>query len=467
MKLSIATLFLAFTATLSAAEPKKPNVVFILSDDLGYMDVGCNNPKTFYETPNIDGLAKAGTRVTQGYAACPVCSPTRASIMTGKYPQRVGITNFIGGNRPGKLKPADFKDHLELDEVTVARHLKANGYQTFFAGKWHLGNDAYNPSAHGFGPVTGKNQFFYPVSKEPIPNPKDDPKTTERIANEAVKFIGENRDKPFFAYLPFLAVHIPIGAKKELIDKYEKKKLTAPADEWGTERNSKVRRVQNHVAYAAMLEQMDSAIGRVIDALEKNGLKDNTMVVFTSDNGGLSTAEGHPTCNLPFRGGKGWLYEGGIREPWIVSAPGITKPGSVCDTPSITMDFFPTILEWAGLPPMPKLHRDGVSLMPVLKGKELNRDAPLFWHYPHYGNQGGSPGGAVRDGDWKLIEWYEDGSRELYNIREDIGEAKNLAAQFPDKVKDLQGKLNAFRKDVGAVMPTPNPDWKEPKKGKE
>jgi len=444
-----------------------PNIVIILADDLGYMDIGANNPKSFYETPNIDNLAKAGMRFTQGYAACPVCSPTRASIMTGKYPPRVGITNFIGGNRAGKLKPADFKDHLELDEVTIARHLKDNGYQTFFAGKWHLGNDAYSPAVHGFGPVMGNNQIYYPVSQVPAPDPKDDPKTTDRIANEAIRFIAENKDKPFFAYLPFLAVHIPIGAKQELIEKYEKKKVNAPADEWGVERQSKVRRVQNHAAYAAMLEQMDSAIGRVLDALDKNGLKDKTIVVFTSDNGGLSTAEGHPTCNLPLRGGKGWLYEGGIREPWLVRAPGVAKPASVCDTPVITMDFFPTLLELAGLPLMPKLHRDGVSLVPLLKGNELKRDVPLFWHYPHYGNQGGSPSGAVRDGDWKLIEWYEDGAFELYNLRDDIGELKNLAAQFPDRVNQLHTKLKDFRKDVKAVMPTPNPDWKEPKKAKD
>ena len=445
-----------------SGQASQPNIVFFLADDLGYMDIGANNPKTFYQTPNIDRLATSGMRFTQGYAACCVCSPTRGSIMTGKYPPRFGITDYIGGNRPGKLNPAPNANHLPLEEVTIAERLRDAGYATFFAGKWHLGNGQYSPNAQGFGPgLEGKNQFFYPPSTEPPPDPKDDPKTTDRIANEAVKFIAAHKEKPFFAYLPFLAVHIPIGARAYLAEKYRNKK--SDPDRWGEERASKVRLVQNNPVYAAMLEQLDSAIGRVLQALETNGIADRTVVVFTSDNGGLSTAEGHVTSNLPLRGGKGWPYEGGIREPWIIRAPGVTKPGSTCDTPVITTDFYPTLLQLVGLPLFPEQHQDGISLVPLLKGDKLERKAPLFWHYPHYGNQGGAPNGAIRDGDWKLIEWFEDGSLELYNIRNDPGEKQDLAPKQPEVVKELYAKLRAWRNKVGAVMPTPNPDFgKEP-----
>lgn len=265
------------------------------------------------------------------------------------------------------------------------------GYTNFFAGKWHLGADRFSPNAQGFGPgLAGQGQFFYPPGGVPPPNPRDDPKTTDRIANEAVRFIEANKDKPFFAYLPFLAVHSPIGARSDLIEKYKRKQTAAPTEAWGHERTSRVRLVQNHAAYAAMLEQMDTAIGRVLAALDRTGLAERTIVIFMSDNGGLATAEGWPTSKLPLRGGKGWLYEGGIREPWIIRAPGIIQPGSRCDTPVISADFYPTILELAKLPLHPQQHRDGVSLLPLLKGGQLKR-GPLFWHYPHYGNQGGAP----------------------------------------------------------------------------
>ena len=470
IKLVILLVLSAWAVPISsfAAEPTKPNIVFILADDLGYMDVGCYNPKTFYETPNIDGLAKRGMKFTQAYAACCVCSPTRASIMTGKYPPRYGITNFIGGSRPAKLLCPVNVRQLPLEEVTIAESLRDAGYATFFAGKWHLGLGEFYPGNQGFPKAleswkadsrNAQSQFWYPTSKLPVPDPKDDPKTTDRIVNEAVKFIGENKEKPFFAYLPFLAVHVPIKARADLVAKYEKKAKHAPATVWGQEGNNKVRQVQNHAEYAAMLEQMDLAIGRVLTALEENGLTDNTIVVFMSDNGGLSTAEGWPTSNLPLRGGKGWAYEGGVREPMIVVVPGMTKPGSSCDVPVTSTDFYPTLLQLAGLPLKPEQHLDGVTFQPLLKGETASRGKPLFWHYPHYSNQGGSPHGAIRDGDWKLIEWYEDGTFELYNIPQDIGEKTNLAAEQPDKVKELHKKLLAWRKEVGAVMPTPNPKF--------
>ncbi len=465
MKYIRTLLTVIFLSPLAVWSAEKPNIIFILADDLGRMDVGCYNPKTFYETPNIDSLARRGMRFTQGYAACCVCSPTRGSIMTGKYPPRFGITDYIPGMRNAKMMSAKNALHLPLEEVTVAEALRDGGYSTFFAGKWHLGGGEYSPNAQGFGPglvasESGSDQFWYPKSDLPTPSHKDDPKTTERIVDEAVKFIGAHKDRPFFAYLPFLAVHTPIGASPELVAKYEKKKTSAPADSWGQERDSKVRLVQNNAVYAAMLEQLDSGIGRVLDALKKNGLTEKTIVVFMSDNGGLSTAEGHPTSNLPLRGGKGWPYEGGIREPWIVCAPGITKPGSTCDTPVISTDYYPTLLELAGLPLKTEQHLDGVSIKPLLKGETMERGKPLFWHYPHYGNQGGSPHGVIRDGDWKLIEWFEDGSLELYNITQDMEEKNNLAAQQSEKTKELRAKLVAWRQEVNALMPATNPNYK-------
>jgi arylsulfatase A-like enzyme len=444
----------------------RPNVVFILADDLGYMDIGAYNPKSFYETPNVDRLAKQGMRFTDGYAACPVCSPTRASIMTGKYPARVGITDYIGGHRAAKLTPAPNKGYLELEEITLAEAMRDAGYKTFFAGKWHLGDGPYSPNHQGFGPgLEGSRQFYYPKSTLPLPDMKDDPKTTDRIVNEAILFMEQNKDVPFFAYLPFQAVHIPIAARQDLVEKYEKKRKSAPEDQWGLERNSKVRLVQNHAGYAAMLEQMDLAIGRLLEALERNGLSERTIVIFMSDNGGLATAESQPTSNMPLRAGKGWPYEGGVREPLIIKAPGVTQPGSVCHAPVTSTDFYPTILELAGVPLIPKQHVDGVSLLPLLKGGSMNR-APLFWHYPHYGNQGGTPCGAVREGDWKLIEWYEDGSLELYHLKDDIGEKANLAQAEPARVRELHAKLATWRKEVGALMPTPNSGQAQKGKGK-
>ena len=461
-------LLVILCSVLSAAAADRPNFVFILADDLGYMDIGANNPSTFYETPNIDSLAKSGMRFTDGHSACCVCSPTRGSIMTGKYPPRFGITDFIPGMRSALLKSAPNATFLPLEEKTIAETLRDAGYANFFAGKWHLGSGDYTPNAQGFGPglvqniaANGKSngQFYYPPGNEPPPDHRDDPKTTDRIANEAVKFIAAHKDKPFFAYLPFLAVHTPIGARSDLVAKYQAKAKTAPADLFLPERDSMARQVQNNPVYAAMLEQMDTAVGRVLAALDSAGVREKTVVVFTSDNGGLSTKEGSPTSNVPLRGGKGWPYEGGIRTAWIVSAPGITKPGSTSDVPVITTDFYPTFLELAGLPAMPQQHLDGVTLVPVLKGGELS-PRPLFWHYPHYGNQGGRPHGVIREGNWKLIEWFEDGSLELYDVPNDLSEKTNLAIQDPDRVKAMHAKLVAWRKEVGALMPTVNPDYK-------
>jgi arylsulfatase A-like enzyme len=459
-----------------AALASKPNIVFLLADDLGYMDIGANNAKTFYETPNIDGLARKGMRFTAGYAACPVCSPTRASILTGKYPQRVGITDFIGAaqpekwKRPTRLLPAPHEERLALGETTLAEAFKTHGYATFFAGKWHLGPTNYWPENQGFdinmggidrgGPYGGK-KYFSPYGNPRLTDGPPGEHLPDRLATETVKFIEANRDRPFLAYLSFYSVHTPLMAREDLRKKYEAKAKALPTNgpTWGQERERKVRLVQDHAVYAGMVEAMDQAVGKVLAALDRAGLADRTIVVFMSDNGGLSTSEGHPTSNLPLRAGKGWLYEGGIREPWIVHAPGVTKPGSTCRTPVTSTDFFPTLLDLAGLPLQPAEHCDGLSLVPLLEGGQLAH-GPLFWHYPHYGNQGGAPGGAVRDGDWKLIEWYEDGSLELFNLKNDLGETTNLAAKEPDRVKALHEKLKAWRREVGAKMPVPNPDYR-------
>jgi len=462
------TVVVALLLTVSLAaqlQPaKRPNIVFLLADDLGVMDIGAYNPKTFYATPNLDALARSGMRFTCGYSACPVCSPTRASIMTGKYPVRTGITDFIGAQQPWsrntKLLPAPYRANLDLAEVTLAERLRDAGYATFMSGKWHLGDGEANPNAQGFGPglkLRGNAQFYYPATA-PQFNDINDPKTTDVIADETVKFIAANKDRPFFAYVPFLAVHTPIKARPDLVEKWKEKAKSAPVDAWGKEYARKVRLVQNHAEYAAMLEQMDSAIERILAALDEHGLTGNTIVVFTSDNGGLSTSEGHPTSNEPWRAGKGWPYEGGVRVPVIIRAPGLTKPGGVNDTPVISTDYYATILDLLGLPPSPEQRRDSVSLKPLLKGGRL-KARPLFWHYPHYGNQGGAPMSAIRDGNWKLIEWFEDGKLELFNLANDPYEKNNVAAQESARVKALHAELTAWRAETGAQTPTKNPNF--------
>ena len=466
---------------LAAGETKRRlNFVFFLVDDLGWTDLGCCG-SSFYDTPNVDGLAASGMRFTDAYAACPVCSPTRASIMTGKYPQRVGVTDYInsrGGNQPGKwrrntrLLPAAYSDRLAHKEVTLAEAMKHAGYANFFAGKWHLGPEGFWPEDQGFdvnrggcergGPYGGK-RYFSPYGN---PRLKDGPPgehLPDRLATETCRFIEAHRDGPFLAYLAFYSVHTPLMARKDLKAKYDRKAAAVDPSRtvWGQEGSRKVRLVQKHAVYGGMIEAMDQAVGKVLGKLKQLGLAGNTVVFFMSDNGGLSTSEGHPTSNLPLRAGKGWLYEGGIREPMMIRWPGVTRPGSTCGEPVTSTDFYPTILEIASLPSRPKQHCDGVSLVPLLKGRTMRR-GPIFWHYPHYGNQGGAPGSAVRDGEWKLIEWTEDGRLELFNLREDIGEKRNLATKRPEIVRKLHARLTAWRGEVGARMPTRNPRFRAP-----
>ena len=470
---SIALAFAFAPATFAAAADKPTNVVFFLVDDLGYMDIGANNPKTFYETPNVDRLAKSGMRFTDAYAACPVCSPTRVSIMTGKYPARVKTTDFFCGKRAGKLLPAEYLCRMPLEEVTIAEALKEKGYATFFAGKWHLGPKGFWPEDQGFdvnqggidrgGPYGGK-KYFSPYGN---PRLKDGPAgehLPDRLAAETVKFIEANKDKPFLAYLSFYSVHTPLIGRPDLVKKYREKakKVVTDDPKWKPERKRQTRQYQDHAVYGAMVEATDLAVGKVLDALDRLKLADNTLVVFFSDNGGLSTSEGSPTSNVPLRAGKGWMYDGGIREPCIIRAPGVTKPGSVCGHPVISTDFFPTILELAKLPARPKDHLDGKSLTKLLAdpSAKLDREA-IYWHYPHYGNQGGAPSGGVRMGDWKLIEWFEDNSVELFNLADDIGESKNLSNEQPERAKKMADMLAAWRNSIDANMPRVNPKFKK------
>jgi len=471
---------LVFAAEKTKQKPL--NFVFILVDDLGYMDVGCNNPDTFYETPHIDQLAKTGMRFTNGYAANPVCSPTRYSIMTGKYPTRVDATNFFSGKRAGKFLPAPLNDQMPLREVTIAEALKEHGYSTFFAGKWHLGpTEEFWPEKQGFdvnrggwhlgGPYGGK-KYFSPYGNPRLTDGPEGEHLPDRLASETAKFIDEHREQPFFAYLAFYSVHTPLMGPSPLVAKYQAKAkrlgLTGQeefADEeqvFDVDEKRRVRILQNHAVYAAMVESMDAAVGKVLAQLEKSGLAENTVVMLTADNGGLSTSEGSPTSNLPLRGGKGWLYEGGIREVFLIRWPGGTQPGSTCDEPVITTDFYPTILDLADLPLKPEQHLDGVSLKPFLQGEEPLKREALYWHYPHYSNQGGIPGGAIRMDDWKLIERFEDGSTRLYNLKTDLGEQTDLTAKHPERVAAMRRKLHAWYQETDAKFLSAKPDGPEP-----
>jgi len=454
---------------------RRPNFVFFLVDDLGWTDLGAFG-SSFYETPNCDRLAAEGMKFTNAYAACPVCSPTRASIMAGKYPARMATTDWFGAPQPDSVEnhwtkdkpllPAPYEERLDLGEVTLAEALEEAGYRTFFAGKWHLGGEGFFPEDQGFDVNKGGHHRGSPPGGyfSPYKNPKleDGPKDEhlpDRLASETVQFIEANHEEPFLAYLSFYSVHTPLQARDYLKAKYTDKAESIDPDKprWGTEGDRKVRLVQDHPVYGGMVEAMDMAVGKVLEALDRLGLSDNTVVIFMSDNGGLSTSEGHPTSNLPLRAGKGWLYEGGIREPMMIKWPGVAKPGTVCDVPVISTDFYPTMLEMAGLPWRKEQHVDGASLVPLLMQEGSLRDRALYWHYPHYGNQGGSPGAVIREGDWKLIEFFEDGHVELYNLREDIGEKNNLGAAMPGKAQELADKLHAWQKSVDARFPSPNP----------
>lgn len=454
-----------------AAARERPNFVFLLVDDLGWADVGCNG-STFYETPNIDRLAATGMRFTQGYAACPVCSPTRASIMTGRHPVRVDITDWIPGMQADRVPHAKFQQiedrhALALEEVTIAEVLMDAGYRTFFAGKWHLGDAGHLPTDQGFETNIGgfsagspPGGYYGPWKNPYLKQNFEGEYLTERLTAESVKFLQNSTvEQPFLLYLAYYNVHTPIQPYKPLLPHF-----TAKAEEtFGRvpsppipERNGTSRSRQDNPEYASMIGAVDSSVGTILKALDDLQLADNTVVIFFSDNGGLCTLKNPgPTSNLPLRSGKGWLYEGGIREPLLVRAPGVTTPGSVCQQPVISTDFFPTMLELAGLPLQPDLHADGVSLLPLLKGAQDQAHPPLYWHYPHYHGSTWTPGAAVRDGDWKLIEFYEEDRAELYHLKDDVGERHNLSQQHPEQFARLRQQLRNWQQTLNARMPVP------------
>lgn len=455
-----------------AAQQERPlNVVVLLVDDWGWRDAGCYG-STFYETPNIDALAASGVRFTQAYTACPVCSPTRVSIMTGKHPARLRTTDWFGGRRKGKLLPAPYFDYLAHEEVTLGEVFGEAGYRTGFFGKWHLGRDPYTPESQGFDVNVGGHfrgsppgGYFSPYDNPKLSDGPEGEHLPSRLADEAVQFIEDSGDDPYLCYLAFYSVHTPLQSRPDLTAKYEAKAAAAPPHEgprFTPERAREARQVQDHAVYAGMVEAMDAAVGRVLDAVAERGDAERTIVLLTSDNGGLSTSEGSPTSNVPLRAGKGWLYEGGVRVPLVVRWPGVAAAGRKSDAVTISHDFFPTLIEAAGIPAPTVPNLDGRSLAPLLRGEVAEAAyarGPVFWHYPHYGNQGGAPSSSIRHGDWKLIHWYEDDSVELYNLATDLGETTNLAQAEPETAASLLADLNAWRTEIGAAAPTVNAEW--------
>ena len=430
-----------------APRPSKPNIVFVLTDDLGWTDLGCQG-STFYETPNIDRLAKQGMRFTDNYSACTVCSPSRAAILTGQYPARLHLTDWLTSYPPKNMKfniPV-WTTHLSLEAPNLAKALKSAGYVSASIGKWHLGGKPYWPEKQGFDlniAGCGRGQppsYFSPYRIETLTEGPEGEFLSDRLTDEAIKFIEQNKSKPFFLYLPHYAVHSPIMAKPGVIAKYKAKAVP--------------KNPHHNAVYAGLIESVDDSVGRLMAKLEELKLADNTIVIFTSDNGGVNGT----TSNAPLRLGKGWAYEGGVRVPLIVKWPGVTKPGSECHSPVIGPDFYPTLLALAGVTPPPGVV-DGESIEPLLRQSGAMKREDIFWHFPHYRWGGTMPYGAIREGDLKLIEYYEDMHVELYNLKDDIGETRDLAATMPDKVNAMRQKLHNWRENVGAQMLTPNPKY--------
>ncbi|MGQ8338217.1 sulfatase [Sunxiuqinia sp. A32] len=466
-------LFLSCQKKNNSVEFKKPNVLFILADDLGEYDLSCIGSQ-YYETPNIDRIANEGMVFTQGYANCQVCSPSRASILSGKTPARHGITDWIGAatgenwrktGRHNQLLPPNYLHQLPSEYITLPEAMKEAGYKTFFAGKWHLGAKGSWPEDHGFDINIGgwdagspAGGYFSPWENPNLENQKDGENLSLRLARETVDFIKSHKDTSFFAYLSFYAVHGPIQTSEEKWAKYRDKAEAIGIAESGYEMGHflPIRQVQDNPVYAGLVETMDDAVGIVLNALNELGLAENTIIIFTSDNGGVAAGDSFSTSNKPLRAGKGYQYEGGIREPYFIKVPGVTKGNQTCEIPVTGADFYPTILTLVGVELKPEEHLDGVSLLPLLKGESIAERA-LYWHYPHYGNQGGEPSSIIRDGDWKLIHYYEDGREELYNLKADLEETTDIASENPDKVTELNAKLFDYLNKVGAKFPEKDP----------
>jgi len=459
----------------SLRDPVRPNFIFILVDDLGWTDLGCYG-SDFYETPNIDRLAKEGTLFTNAYSSASICSPSRASILTGKHPVRAGITDWIPGNDPKNrmlIGPQDLHE-LPLGEVTIAEVLEEYGYNTFFAGKWHLGGEGFLPTDQGFDENKGGHHRGSPPGGyySPYKNPQltDGPEgeyLTDRLTDESISFIGANYNTAFSLFLSYYTVHTPIQACERYIEKYLAKAESLPGKgvpELRPEGEGRTVLNQYNADYASMVHALDENLGSLTEALLETGLYDNTVIILTSDNGGLSTlvssSRAAPTSVKPLRAGKGWLYEGGIRVPLIIKpAKGECGSPSICDIPVTGMDFYPTILYLAGIDTGQDNPSDGQNLTPLLKGlKELSR-TELFWHYPHYHGSAWTPGAAIRQGEWKLIEFYETGQAELYNLSRDPGEIKELSGDFPEITLALRKRLQDLQSANGARFPVTNPDW--------
>lgn len=459
-------------AAKPAAGTAKPNVVLILMDDMGAIDLS-GEGSSFYQSPRIDSIAEQGIRFRYGYATCCVCSPSRASIQLGTFPARNGITDWIGAKtgldwtRPNRVLPAEYVHALPAEDVTLAEALREAGYGTFFAGKWHLGGKGSWPDDHGYDVNKGGHDrgsppggFFSPFKNPALEDGPEGESLPIRLAEETAGYIRENKDKPFFAMLSFYSVHAPVQTTKGLWEKYRQlaPKLPSGAERFHIDRTLPVRHVQDHPIYAGMVETVDNAVGVVLDAIEASGIGDNTIVIFTSDNGGVSSGDAYATSNFPLRGGKGRQWEGGIREPFYIRYPSLIPAGSSSDTPVTGADLYPTILDLCGLPLRPRQHADGVSLKPVLSGGTIPQ-RPLYWHYPHYGNQGGEPHAIIQDQGWKLIHYWEDGHNELYHLATDPGEKSDLSRTQPARAQALWTQLDSWLNEVGAKRPKPDPRY--------
>lgn len=515
-KLSFVLLLVALILGSCSKQRQQPNIVFFLVDDLGWTDVGCYGSQ-FYETPNIDALAESGVRFTDAYAACHVCSPTRASIITGKYPASINLTDWLTGRRDfpfQKMLNVKINQHLPYDVKTLPAILKENGYKTAIYGKWHWGEDSASTTRQGFDTHIPdwnrgwpKEGYYFPYGMKGLEEGDDGEYLTDRMTTEALKYIEQNRDKPFFLYLSHFAVHDPIEGRPDLVEKYQEKRTRMLPPEGhpfilegkpGIEnpiskvdldkaidqeeyqgfkvfpnQTVKIKQYQDNVQFAGMVESMDESLGRVLKKLNELEIDEQTIVIFYSDNGGMSAAnfwnpkriipedeldKAFSTSNLPLRGGKGWMYEGGIRVPLIIKWPGKGLQKVICDVPVTSPDFFPTILEMVGVKNTE--NADGLSLVPVLTGDSILDRKAIFWHFPHYSNHGmQSAGGAVRSGDFKLLEYYDTGKVQLFNLKDDIGEQKDLSEIEVEKTNELKEKLHKWRAKVGAQMMKLNPDY--------